>query len=488
MNNRQIVNPFLPLHEYIPDGEPHVFGDRVYLFGSHDKEGGERFCMLDYVCYSAPVGDLTDWRYEGVIYRAEQDPVSIKTGKRITLAAPDVVRGNDGQYYLYYCTDGFRHPISVAVCNTPAGKYEFYGTVKNADGTTFTKRIPFDPALINDNGIIRLYYGWALHLGPNLLLRPSIELTSRILFGKSHDKGYSGSVMGAYTVELADDMLTVKGEPKLVAPSHLEAKGTVFYEHSFYEGSSIRKIGETYYFIYSSHVNHELCYATSKYPDRGFIYRGVIISNGDVGYHGRKPSQRLNTTGNNHGSIECINGQWYIFYHRHTHNRSCCRQACAEKIDLLPDGTIPQAEMTNCGLNGGPLLAKGSYPAAIACNLHRGRMGHIVNGISKVDRPFISHNGEDRFITDIRDGTMIGYKYFQFAGKYQLTVRAKGTAKGTLDIFAGEKQIGAIPILPSSDWTIRAAMIDFVGASALYLRYRGTGRLELLEFGFGPAM
>lgn len=99
MKNKQAVNPFLPLDEYIPDGEPHVSGDRVYLFGSHDQEGGNRFCMLDYVCYSAPVDDLTNWRYEGVTYRAEQDPVYAGTGKPTTLAAPDVVRGNDGKYY-----------------------------------------------------------------------------------------------------------------------------------------------------------------------------------------------------------------------------------------------------------------------------------------------------------------------------------------------------------------------------------------------------
>ncbi len=45
----QIFNPYLPLDEYIPDGEPRVFGDRVYIYGSHDKEGGEFFCMRDYV-------------------------------------------------------------------------------------------------------------------------------------------------------------------------------------------------------------------------------------------------------------------------------------------------------------------------------------------------------------------------------------------------------------------------------------------------------
>ena len=37
---RQAFNPFLPLNMYIPDGEPHVFGDRVYLFGSHEEERG----------------------------------------------------------------------------------------------------------------------------------------------------------------------------------------------------------------------------------------------------------------------------------------------------------------------------------------------------------------------------------------------------------------------------------------------------------------
>ena len=42
------MNPFLPLTEYIPDGEPHVFGDRVYLYGSHDKARSDRFCVQDY--------------------------------------------------------------------------------------------------------------------------------------------------------------------------------------------------------------------------------------------------------------------------------------------------------------------------------------------------------------------------------------------------------------------------------------------------------
>ena len=55
---KQAFNPYTPINEYVPDGEPHVFGDRVYIYGSHDKENGDTFCMLDYVTYSAPVDNL----------------------------------------------------------------------------------------------------------------------------------------------------------------------------------------------------------------------------------------------------------------------------------------------------------------------------------------------------------------------------------------------------------------------------------------------
>ena len=65
---KQAYNPYLPGREYVPNGEPHIFGNRVSLYGSHDRFGGTAFCMNDYVCWSAPLTDLADWRYEGVIY------------------------------------------------------------------------------------------------------------------------------------------------------------------------------------------------------------------------------------------------------------------------------------------------------------------------------------------------------------------------------------------------------------------------------------
>ena len=111
----QAFNPYLPSWEYIPDGEPYVFGDRVYVYGSHDKFNAPIFCVKDYVCWSAPVSDLSDWSC-GVIFRKDQDPMN-KWGIRL-LFAPDVARGPDGRYYLYYAYD-FLGAIGVAVCDTP---------------------------------------------------------------------------------------------------------------------------------------------------------------------------------------------------------------------------------------------------------------------------------------------------------------------------------------------------------------------------------
>ena len=109
------MNPYLPSYEYIPDAEPHVFDGRVYIYGSHDKFGGISFCLNDYVCYSTPVDNLGDWRYEGVIYRKKQDPCKAK-GFMNSMFAPDCCKGADGRYYLYYFI-GFSSRIAVAVCD-----------------------------------------------------------------------------------------------------------------------------------------------------------------------------------------------------------------------------------------------------------------------------------------------------------------------------------------------------------------------------------
>ena len=490
---KQVFNPFLPLGECIPDGEPHVFGDRVYLYGSHDKEGGETFCMLDYTVYSAPVDDLSDWRREGVIYRADQDP---DYAERKYMYAPDVVRGNDGRYYLDDCMSGdygvggYFGPISVAVCDTPAGQYEYLGFVRNKDGTPMKKYVCFDPGAINDNGTIRIYYGTQYDFEEREDF-PNEELiaSEMNMFGKSREEileyAKKDSVMGAVMVTVEDDMLTVKDEPRHIIPYRV--KGTDFEAHPFFEASSIRKVGDKYYFIYSSRKNHELCYAVSDLPDRDFRFGGTIVSNGDVGLNGRKDEDRLNMTGTTHGSIENINGQWYVFYHRLTHKSDYSRQACAERITIAGDGSIAQVELTSCGLNGGALRAEGSYPAVIACNITNGHMPHGSNKIYTESFPNCTNVGEDRFIAEIGDGAVIGYKYFDFNGEVNFTVTARSAKGGSFEI--SDRLDGApkavVKVSPSEKWTDFSAVLDMgKGVSPLFLKFKGENA-ELKEIAFG---
>lgn len=506
MKKKQAFNPYLPSYEYIPDGEPHVFENRLYLYGSHDRCGSAGFCLNDYVCYSAPVDDLADWRYEGVIYRKDQDPrnqnipkeapeqtlmFGIEPKKEEDLNprgihaqwAPDVVRGPDGRYYLYYCLD-FLPEIGVAVCDTPAGKYEFLGLVHHADGTVLGDRqgdlIQFDPGIFINDGNIYLYSG-------NAPMRPE----------------WADPARASQVMKLEEDMVTLKEEPKRLLPSILESEGTGFEGHEFFEASSIRKVGETYYFVYSSVNSSELCYATSKNPEQGYQYGGTIIDIGDIGLHGRTVENAVNVLGNTHGGIEFVNGQWYVFYHRQTNRTNFSRQGCAEKIEIRTDGSIEQVEVTSCGLNDGPLIGKGTYPARICCHL-TGKKG-VTNSHPEEMRdeyPYLTQDLPDidpesaeaeqestlpiQYIKNIKDGTVIGYKYFLFENTGKLSFKLRGRAKGRFDVLQNlnDKSIGMISVDGDwKEWTEVENNISFRnGEYPLYFRYSGEGVLDLVTF------
>ena len=305
----------------------------------------------------------------------------------------------------------------------------------------------------------------------------------RSVFGRTKEqlRAVPEGITGAYCVTLADDMLTATSLPKRIDDT---IAGESYKKHRFFEGSSMRKVGDTYYFIYSSTNNHELCYATSKYPDRNFTFGGTIVSNGDVGYERRKDKDRLNHTGTNHGSIECVGGQWYVFYHRLTHQSDYSRQACAEKITILPDGSIPQVEITSCGLNNGPLEGVGTYPAVICCNLTNGRMRHGSNQKKAYDAPQVTSLCGERFVGDIGNKTLIGYKYFSLKENTVLTVSVRGDFSGMLEVCTAidSASIASIRLEPSVAWRSFSANVPVQqGIYPIYFRFNGKGKAELLE-------
>lgn len=478
-STKQGFNPYLPSWEYVPDGEPYVFGNRVYVYGSHDRFNGHAYCLGDYISWSAPVDNLADWRYEGVIYRTED--VENNADRDSCLYAPDVAQGPDGRYYLYY-VDSKRSIVSVAVSDSPAGRFTFYGYVVDKAGGILGARPgdepQFDPGVLFEDGLVYLFTG----------------------FCPREDK----SRTGAMVTVLEPDMRTIRSNPRTVIPSDSHSKGSSFEGHAYFEAPSIRKRGNLYYLIYSSVAMHELCYATSSYPDRDFTYRGVIVSNADMGIASYKPANKPMFYGaNNHGSIVEIQGQWYIFYHRHTNGHQYSRQGCLEAIQFREDGSIPQVEMTSCGPNRGPLRGLGEYPAYLACNLFTTEeslytdessawMDHQFPKITQEGGDFDPESGTQGpvgYLANMRDGACAGFKYFSCRAVRNIKIRVRGYCTGSFQVSTAWNgpALGTIPVHFSNSWQEYSATIPIPdGIQSLYFTYRGSGPAQLASFTLLP--
>ncbi|MCQ2593209.1 MAG: family 43 glycosylhydrolase, partial [Treponema sp.] len=137
------ANPYMPLWEHVPDGEPRVFeynGEkRVYVYGSHDMLKTE-YCGTDQVCWSAPVDDLTNWTCHGICYEAADKSV---------LFAPDVVQKGD-TFYMY-AAEARGSRVMVASSKNPAGPFT----------NPVLTQLGFDPGvLVDDDGKVYAYWGF----------------------------------------------------------------------------------------------------------------------------------------------------------------------------------------------------------------------------------------------------------------------------------------------------------------------------------------
>ena len=228
----------------------------------------------------------------------------------------------------------------------------------------------------------------------------------------------------------------------------------------------------------------------SDYPDHGFTYGGVLIDLGDLYLNGNEDESHANNyLGNTHGGLLNIGDDWYIFYHRQTDRSSYARQACAENLERTPDGGFKQAELTSCGLNGGPLQGKGTYEARIACNLWaKNHETGRVDGKSPKKRleahPYFTQTGKDResngdqYIANMRDGATAGFKYFTFDGtETTISVIGRGTGKFLVSTDPdGKHTIIEVPMNGSAPFCIAP------GVNALYFRYEGSDAADFVSF------
>lgn len=382
-------NPYLPKWEYIPDGEPRVFGDRIYIYGSHDKAGSAEFCDFVLKCWSAPIDNLNEWVCHGDIFhtRADRDhECDIDWNAENTkLFAPDVVE-KDGKYYLYaYIVNGRG---CVAVADRPEGPFKLLSQYKTTIDEEITCNGWFiDPGvLVDDDGKVYVYCGYQR----SFLAEINPDNMYEVLPGSCVEHFIPSALPGSgERGELALKEPQPDGTPAYQYSAEEGPQGFDEHDKLFFEACSPRKVGDTYYMIYSPLRGSRLAYATSKSPTGPFTYRGFIVDNG-VDYTG----------GNDHGSIMKIKDQWYIFYHRMTNGTIMSRRGCVEKITILPDGTIPTVEMTSLGFEDS-LNPYQITDAEIACVLKGGAL-------------ITERNEFERIITGIKAGCVMGYKYFDF--------------------------------------------------------------------------
>jgi hypothetical protein len=288
---RPISRPLIT-HVFTADPSAHVFGDKIYIYPSHDIDAGipetdkgDHFDMKDYHVFSMSQidGEVTD---HGVALKIEDVPWATRQ-----LWAPDAAFKND-TYYLYFPAkdDKGVFRIGVATSKSPHGPFK-------AEAKPIAKSYSIDPTVFrDDDGTYYMYFGgiWGGQL-------------QHWRSGKynAEDQGpANGEVaIGPRMAKMSDNMLGFNGEVKEIVI--LDETGTPLRAEDnarrFFEAAWVHKYNGKYYLSYSTGDTHNICYAVSENPSGPFTYRGIIL----------KPV--LGWT--NHHSIVEFNGKWYLFYH-----------------------------------------------------------------------------------------------------------------------------------------------------------------------------
>ena len=530
-------NPYMPLWEHIPDGEPYVFEDpdqpgkyRVYVYGSHD-DLVTMYCGRNQVVWSASVDSLNNWRYDGTILVVDKnrdgEPFD-SAGTADVLYAPDVtlVTDKDGKktYYLFPNDQtGFRNGL-IAKSDRPDGPFEVCNWSKDnpnqVDGV-----LQFDPAVfVDDDGRVYGYWG----------------------FERSYAAEFDPETMATVKpgTEIIEDMISGRNQPG---------------RFKFFEASSIRKIKDKYIFIYSRFTedgefglptsNYTLAYCYGDSPLGPWTYGGTIIDG-----RAREKDEQGNVIasavpdGNTHGSICEINGQWYVFYHRQTGTDEYARQAMVAPIDVkVEEGKGGKVEISEGEYNSQGFALNGLDPferhsAGIACWLtgpkpathewpnntfygsyveasYGGEPGmtkeEALANKAKYDALYDIRYNTNRVVNNT-DGSIVGYKYFNFDAErlatkdnLMLVVRLIPEGiEGDIDIMIdrpwisqGGTKIGEIHLLADMEkkvWDIAAGIRNEVkekslaGKHAIYLVFHSDIKdqslctLEDLVFTFAP--
>ena len=458
-------NPYLPLWEHLPDGEPRVFEDpdqpgkfRAYIIGSHDVTY-TAYCGPDIRMWSAPVEDLSQWRDEGPIF------TWFVQGQWDTMFAPDLVETVDKAtgkktYWLYPHSRGWRRVPMVCKGDRPNGP--FVPVNLTADGTQCVpgSLIDFDPSVFIEtitNKKDKDYdKGFRAYVFYGFQHSTACELDQNTMFSKREG------------TELIDPFIPASSaDGRLLDKAGSEYKalyqGQNPLDFNFFEASSIRQVGNKYVMVFSGYsgkeyglgnTNSALRYAFGDSPLGPWRSGGVLVdSRGVVENEDGSKLITTNAAHNTHGSIQEINGQWYVFYHRPPRGFGNARQAMVapvkitwDKKPVSKDGVVKitaydpytkdnawTAKASDGNIyTGGEVTSEGFqifglppyayYSAGLACFMYGG-----TNSNEWLQDNFdVWNNSMD--LAGITNGGIVGFKYFGFGGLAQDTKGVKAFA------------------------------------------------------------
>ncbi|MCQ2220922.1 MAG: hypothetical protein MJZ12_05985, partial [Prevotella sp.] len=321
-------NPYLPLWEHLPDGEPRVFEDpdqpgkyRAYIIGSHDVTH-TAYCGPDIRMWSAPVEDLSQWRDEGPIFTHYVD------GQWDTMFAPDLVEVKDKTtgkktYYLYPHSRGWRRIAMVCKGDRPNGPFTPINLTEDERQCVEGSMIDFDPSVfiepVTNKKDPDFKKGYRAYVFYGFQHSTAAELDQETMYSVR-----PGTKIHDYFIPASARYGEVR-DPKGTEYPALY-KGQNPGEFNFFEASSIRQVGNKYVMVFSGYsgpdyglgsTNSALRYAYGDSPLGPWRSGGVLVDSRGVVLN--EDGSKLTTTNfahNTHGSLQEINGQWYVFYHR----------------------------------------------------------------------------------------------------------------------------------------------------------------------------
>ena len=455
-------NPYLPLWEHLPDGEPRVFEDpdhpgkyRAYIIGSHDVNYTS-YCSNDIHAWSAPVEDLSQWRDEGSIFTYYVD------GQWDTMFAPDLVEIRDRAtgkktYYLYPHSRGWGRIAMVCKGDRPDGPFTPINLTADGRRCVEGSLIDFDPSVfienITDKKDPDYAKGFRAYVFYGFQHSTACELDQNTMYSKREGTELIDPFIPASS---ADGRLLDKEGSEYKALY----KGQNPLDFNFFEASSIRQVGNKYVMVFSGYsgreyglgnTNSALRYAYGDSPLGPWRSGGVLVDS--RGVVPNADGSRLITTNaahNTHGSIQEINGQWYVFYHRPPRGFGNARQAMAAPVKITWDkkpvakggqvritGYDPfvkgnewtakatdgneytGAEVTSEGFQIFGLPPYAYYSAGIACFM----TGGTNSNEWMQDNHDVWNNSMD--LAGITNGGIVGFKYFGFGGLAQDTKGVK---------------------------------------------------------------